>query len=137
MHEYIHTYIHTYYISWKRWIPPTPLLSSVFSQTVDGDSLNGDVAVDPVLHQEFLDELQKVRHIPICKRQCLPRISVNSKTQKLMGDLNVIINLLKGEPDMREISYMVCTAASLVSKRLGSRSNKVTKPTSSSTPTWS
>ena len=51
-------------------------LSSVSScncQTKDGHSLDGGAAVDPVLRREFLDELQKVRHIPICERPRLRR----------------------------------------------------------------
>ena len=94
---------------------------------------NSDAAVDPVLHREFLEELQKVMQIPICERQRLPRIFVNSGTLKLIGDLNTIINLLKDEPDMSEISYLVYSAASLVSKRRGL---KTTKSTNSQTPTW-
>ena len=41
----------------------------------------------PVLRGEFLEELQKVRQIPICEKQCLPRILVKSGTLKLIGDL--------------------------------------------------
>ena len=108
-------------------------LSSVSCQTEDGRSLDGDAAVDSVLRQEFLDELQKVRHIPICERPRLPRISVSSKTRKLIDDLNAVISLLKGEPDMSEISSLVYTAASLVSRR---QSSKTAKSTSSNTPTW-
>ena len=41
-------------------------LSSVSScQTEDGHSLDGAAVVHPVLRREFLDKLQKVRHIPI------------------------------------------------------------------------
>ena len=55
-------------------------LSSVSScQTEDSHSLDGAAAVDPVLRREFLDELQKVRQIPICERPRLPRIFVSSK----------------------------------------------------------
>ena len=89
--------------------------------------------MDPVLHREFLEKLQKVRQIPICERQRLPRIFVNSGTLKIIGDLNTIISSLKGEPDMSEISYLVYSAASLVSKR---RVLKTTKTTNSQTPTW-
>ena len=46
---------------------------------------------------------------------------MNSVTLKLIDTLNAIINLVKGEVDMSEISYMVYTAASLVSKRQGSK----------------
>ena len=112
---------------------PTSQLSSVSCQTEDGCSLDGDAAVDPVLRQEFLDELQKVRLIPICERPRLPRISVRSKTRKLIDDLNAVISLLKGAPDMSEISYLVYTAASLVSRR---QNSKTAKSTSSNAPTW-
>ncbi len=94
----------------------TSRISSVHCQTKDGLSLDGDAAVDPVLCREFLDELQKVKQIPICERQRLPRISVNSVTVKLIDALSALINLAKGEPDMSEISYLVYTAASLASK---------------------
>ena len=83
-----------------------------------------DAAVDPVLRREFLEELQKVRQIPICERQRLPRIFVNSGTPKHISDLNTIINSLKDEPDMSEISYLVYSAASLVSKRRGLKTTK-------------
>ena len=89
--------------------------------------------VDPALCREFVDELQKVRQIPICERQCLPRISVNSVALKLIDALTAIINLVKSESDMSKISYLVHTAASLVSKRQGS---KMAKSTNSQTPTW-
>ena len=78
----------------------TTLLSSATCQTVDGPSPDCDAAVDPVLRREFLDELQKVMHIPICERPRLRRIFVGSKTQKLIGDLDAIINSVKGKPDM-------------------------------------
>ena len=75
-------------------------LSSVSScQTEDGHSLDGAAAVDPVLRREFLDELQKVRQIPICERPRLPRIFVSSKIQKRIVDVNAIIDSLKDEPD--------------------------------------
>ena len=61
---------------------PSSQLSPDCCQTKDGLSLDCDVAVDPVLCREFLEELQKVRQIPICERQCLPRIFVNSGTLK-------------------------------------------------------
>ena len=89
--------------------------------------------MNPALRREFLEELQKVRQISICERQRLPRIFVNSGTLKLIGDLNTIISSLKDEPDMSEISYLVYSAASLVSKRRGL---KTTKSTNSQTPTW-
>ena len=73
--------------------------------------------MDPVLRREFLEEFQKVRQISICERPRLPKIFVNSGTLKLIGDLNTIISSLKEEPDMSEISYLVYSAASLVSKR--------------------
>ena len=57
---------------------------------------------------------------------------MNSGTLKLIGDLNTIINLLKNKPDMSEISYLVYSAASPVSKR---RDLKTTKSTNSQTPT--
>ena len=105
----------------------TSRISSVHCQTKDGLSLDGNAAVDPVLCREFLDELQKVRQIPICERQRLPTISVKSVTLKLIDALYAIINLVKGEPDMSEISYVVSTAASLVSKRRGSNLTKMAK----------
>ena len=52
---------------------------------------------------------------------------------KLIGDLNMIISLLKDKPDMSEISYLVYSAAALVSKKGGI---KTTKSTNSQTPTW-
>ena len=58
---------------------------------------------------------------------------MNSGTLKLIGDRNTIISSLKDEPDMSEISYLVYSAASLVSKRRGL---KKTKSTNSQTPTW-
>ena len=58
---------------------------------------------------------------------------MNSGTLELIGDLNTIISSLKDEPDMSEISYLVCSAASLVSKRWGLTT---TKSTNSQTPTW-
>ena len=68
-------------------------LGSVSScQTEDGHSLDGAVAVDPVLRREFLDELQKVRQIPICERPRLPRIFVSSKIQKRIDGVNAIID---------------------------------------------
>ena len=73
-------------------------------QTDDGLALDSDAAVDPALRREFLEELQKARQIPICERQRLPRIFVNSETLKLIGDLSTIINSFKDEPDMSEIS---------------------------------
>ena len=115
----------------ERMETPTSQLSPDCCQTEDGLSLDCDAAVDPVLHREFLEELQKVRQIPICERQRLPRIFVNSGT--LIGDLNTIISSLKDESDTSEISYLVYSAASLVSKRRGL---KATKSTNSQTPTW-
>ena len=117
----------------ERMGTPSSQLSPDCCQTEDGLSLDCDAAVDPVLRREFLEELQKVRQIPICERQCLPRIFVNSGTLKLIGDLNTIISSLKDEPDMSEISYLVYFAASLVSKRWGL---KTTKSINSQTPTW-
>ena len=103
--------------SWlDRMETPTSQLSPDCCQTEDGLLLDSDAAVDPVLCREFLEELQKVRQIPICERQHLPRIFVNSGTLKFRGDLNTIINSLKDEPDMSEISYLVYSAASLVSR---------------------
>ena len=102
-------------------------------QTEDGHSLDGAAAVDPVLRREFLDELQKVRQIPICERLRLPRIFVSSKIQKCINDVNAIIDSLKDEPDMSAISYLVYTSASLVSNRHGS---KTAKTANSHTPTW-
>ena len=99
-------------------------------QMKDGHSLDGAAAVDPVLLREFLDELQKVRQIPICERQRLPRIFASSKIQKRISDVNAIIDSSKVEPDMSEISYLVYTAAS---KRHGS---KTAKSANSHTPTW-
>ena len=58
---------------------------------------------------------------------------MSSKIQKLIDDVNAFIDSLKDEPDMSEISYLVYTAASLVSKRHGS---KTAKSASSHTPTW-
>ena len=101
----------------ERMETPTSQLSPDCCQTEDGLLLDCDAVVDPVLHRGFLEELQKVRQIPICERQRLPRIFVNSGTLKLIGDLNTIISSLKNEPDMSEISYLVYSAASLVSKR--------------------
>ena len=112
---------------------PTSQFSPDCCQTKDGLLLDIDAAMNPVLRREFLKELQKVRPIPICERQRLPRIFVNSGTLKLIGDLNTIISSLKDEPDMSEISYLVYSAASLVSKRQGL---KTTKSTNSQTPTW-
>ena len=112
---------------------PTSQLSPDCCQTEDGLSLDIDAAVDPELCREFLEELQKVRQIPICERQRLPRIFVNSGTLKLIGDLNKIISSLKDEPDMSEISYLVYSAASLVSTKWGL---KTTKSINSQTPTW-
>ena len=85
-------------------------------QTEDGLSLDSDADVDLVLHREFLEELQKVRQVPICKRQRLPKIFVNRGTLKLIGDLITIIISLKDEPDISKIIYLVHSAASLVSK---------------------
>ena len=104
---------------------PTSQLSPDCCQTEDGLSLDSDAAVDPVLRREFLEELQKVRRIPICERQRFPRIFVNSGTLKLIGDLNTIISSLKNEPDMSEISYLVYSAASLVSKKAGLKNDEV------------
>ncbi len=117
----------------ERMETPTSQLSPDCCQTEDDLSLDSDAAVDPVLRREFLEELQKVRQIPICERQRLPRISVNSGTLNLIGDLNTITSSLKNEPDMSKISYLVYSAASLVSKRRGL---KMTKSTNSQTPTW-
>ena len=117
----------------ERMETSTSQLSPDCCQMEDGLSLDCDAAVDPVLRREFLEELHKVRQIPICERQRLPRIFVNSGTLKLIGDLNMIISSLKDEPDMSEISYLVYSAASLVSKRRGL---KTTKSTNSQTPTW-
>ena len=109
-------------------------LSSVSScQTEDGHSLDGAAAVDHVLRREILDELQKVRQIPICERLRLSRIFVSSKIQKRIDDVNAIIDSSKDEIDMSEISYLVYTAASLVSNRHGS---KTAKSANSHTPTW-
>ena len=106
--------------SWlERMETPTSQLSPDCCQTEDSLSLDSNAAVDPVLYREFLEELQKVRQIPICERQRLPRIIVNSGTLKIIGDLNTIISSLKDEPDISEISYLVYSAASLVSKRRG------------------
>ena len=58
---------------------------------------------------------------------------MNSGTLKCIGDLNTIINTLKDKPDMSEISYLVYSDASLMSKRRGL---KTTKSTNSQTPTW-
>ena len=110
----------------------TSQLSPECCQTEDGLSLDNNAAVDPVLHRECLEELQKVRQIPVCERQRLPRIFVNSGTLKLIGDLNTIINSLKDEADMSEISYLVYSAVSLVSNRRGL---KTTRSTNSQTPT--
>ena len=90
----------------ERMETPTSQLIPDCYQTKDGLSLNSDAVVDPVLRREFLEELQKVRQIPICKRQRLPRNFVNSGT----------LNSLKDEPDISEISYLVYSAASLLSK---------------------
>ena len=111
----------------------TQLSSASSCQTDDGHSLDGAAAVDPVLRREFLNELQKVRQIPICERPRLPRIFVSSKIQKRIDGVNVIIDSLEDEPDMSEISYLVYTAASVVSKRHGS---KTAKSDNSHTPTW-
>ena len=73
----------------------TSRISLVYCQTKDGPSLDGDAAVDPVLCREFLDELQKVRQIPICERPRHSKITVNSVTLKLIDALNAIINLVK------------------------------------------
>ena len=108
----------------ERMETPTSQLSPDCCQTEDGLSLDTDAAVDPALRREFLEKLQKVRQIPICERQCLPRIFVNSGTLKFIGDLNTIISSLKDEPDMNEISYLVYSAASLVSKRRGLKTTK-------------
>ena len=51
---------------------------------------------------------------------------MNSGTLKLTGDINTIISSLKDEPDMSEISYLVYSAASLVSKRRGLKMTKST-----------
>ena len=72
----------------ERMETPTSQLISDCYQTEDGLSRDSDAAVDPVLRREFLEELQKVRQIPICERQRLPKIFVNSGTLKLIGDLN-------------------------------------------------
>ena len=58
---------------------------------------------------------------------------MSSKIQKRIDDVNAIIDSLKDEPDMSEISYLVYTSASLVSKRHGS---KTAKSANSHTPTW-
>ena len=58
---------------------------------------------------------------------------MSSKIQKRIDDVNAIIDSLKDEPDMSEISYLVYTAASLVSKRHGS---KTAKSANSHTATW-
>ena len=76
----------------ERTKTPTSQLSPDSCQTEDGLSLDCDGAVDPVLRREFLEELQKVRQIPICERQRLSRIFVNSGSLKLTGDLNTIIS---------------------------------------------
>ena len=112
---------------------PTFQLSPDCCQKEDGLSLDSNAAVDPVLCREFVEKLQKVRQISICERQRVPMIFVNIGTLKLIVDLNTIISLLKDEPDMSEISYLVYSAASLVSKRRGLRA---TTSTNSQTPTW-
>ena len=104
---------------------PTSHLSPDCCQTEDGLLLDSDAAVDPVLRREFLEELQKVRQTPICERQRLPRIFVNSGKLKFIGDLNTIISSLKDEPAMSEISYLVYSAASLVSKKAGLKDDEV------------
>ena len=86
----------------ERMETPTSQLSPDCCQPEDDLSLDSDAAVDPAFRREFLEELQKVRQIPICERQRLPRIFVNSGTLKLTGDLNTIISSLKDEPDMSE-----------------------------------
>ena len=96
-------------------------------QTEDGRSLDSDAVVDPVLRREFLEELQRVSQIPICERQRRPRIFVNTGTLKLTGDLNMIISSLKDKLDMSKISYLVYSAASLVSKRRGLKTTKSLK----------
>ena len=112
----------------------TSQLSPDCCQTKDGLSLDSDAAVESVLRREFLEKLKKVRQSLICERQRLPRIFVNSGTLKLNGDLNtIIISLIKDEPDMSEIIYLVYSAALLVSKRRGL---KTTKSTNSQTRTW-
>ena len=84
----------------ERMETPTSQVSADCCQTEDGHSLDSDAAVDPVLRREVLEEMQKVRKIPICERQRLPRIFVNSGSLQFIGDLNTIISLLKYEPDM-------------------------------------
>ena len=105
----------------------TQLCSVSSCQSEDGHSLDGTAAVDPVLRREFLDELQKVRQIPICERSRLPRIFVSSKIQKRIDDVNAIIDSLKDEPDMSEISYLLYTAAI---------QETCLKDDNSHTPTW-
>lgn len=47
-------------------------LSVVSCHVQEGVSHNAELAVDPVLCLEFLDDLQNVRQIPICGRHaCL------------------------------------------------------------------
>ena len=76
----------------ERMENPTYQLSPDCCLTEDGFSLDCDAAVDPVLRREFLEELQKFRQIPICERQRLPRIFVNSGTLMVICDLNTIIS---------------------------------------------
>ena len=53
-------------------------------KTEDGLSLDSDAAADLVFRGEFLEKWQKVRQIPFCERQHLPRIFANSGTPKLI-----------------------------------------------------
>ena len=88
---------------------PKSNLSPDCWQTKNGPFLDRDADVDPVLvlRREFLGELQKVRLIPFCERQGLPRIDIaKSGSLKLIGNLNTIINSLKDEPDMCEIMQL-------------------------------
>ena len=62
----------------------TSRISSVHCQTKGSLSLDGDAVV---VCREFLDELQKVRRIPVCERQCLPRISVKKLIDALKCNL--------------------------------------------------
>ena len=50
----------------ERMETPTSQLSPDSCQTEDDLSIDIDVAVDPVLRREILEELQKVRQIAIC-----------------------------------------------------------------------
>ena len=53
---------------------PTSQLIPDCCQTEDYLLLDSDASVDPAFRREFLEKLQKVRQIPICESQRLPRI---------------------------------------------------------------